>query len=224
MTEIKKDSLYPITSRNQLKRAHQRGSYNAQDVYDILDASYLCHVGYVIDDQPYVTPTIHWRVGNKIYWHGSSASRMMKSATMGMPVSLTVTLFDGLVLARSAFKHSANYRSAMVFGTASMITDRDQKVEALNQMIEHLYPGRLSELREHHEQEIKATMVAVMEIEEASAKIRNAPAEDDLEDIEKIDAWTGIVPRHEIWDAAIPDHTQLKDRPSPKYLNKLYSL
>ncbi|MDX1738862.1 MAG: pyridoxamine 5'-phosphate oxidase family protein [Alphaproteobacteria bacterium] len=211
---------YPVSERNRVRRAHHRGSHKHQDVYDILDSSYMCHVGYVIDGQPYVTPTLHWRVGNKVYWHGSSASRMLKTATKGMPVSLTVTHFDGLVLARCPFDHSANYRCAMVFGNARAITDLDEKSAALDHMMEYMFPGRLAETRPNTEQELKATMVAVMEIEEASAKVRSGPPNDDEEDIKNIDCWSGVIPRREVWDAPVADELCRSPEPISDYFNK----
>lgn len=180
------------TERTRLRRVHQRGHYDRATIDAILDAGLICHVGYMIDGLPYVTPTIYWREGDRVYWHGSSASRMLRRSE-GADVCLTVTHLDGLVLARSAFHHSANYRSVMLFGRAEKVTDRDEKLARLKTFIDLLYPGRWEELRPITEQEIKATTLLSIPIEEASAKVRTGPPVDDEEDYE-LPVWAGIVP------------------------------
>lgn len=184
---------FAVSARNRLKRRHDRGLYDHEAVYAVLDAGLLCHVAYVIDGQPYCTPTIHWREGDWLYWHGSSASRMLRNLKGGVPVCLTVSHLDGLVLARSGFNHSANYRSAICFGTARIIDDPDEKAKALLGVVDRFYPGRAAELRQTHAQESKATMVIGMHIEEASAKVRAAGVGDDEEDYGH-PVWAGVIP------------------------------
>ena len=180
------------SERTRLRRLHQRGAYDRATIDAILDAGYLCHVGYIIDDSPYVTPTLYWREGDDVYWHGSSASRMLRE-TQGAEVCLTVTHMDGFVLARSGFHHSVNFRSVMLFGNARKVTDADEKLERLKTFVEGLFPGRWDELRPVTGQEIKATTLLSMPISEASAKIRNGPPADDEEDYE-LPVWAGVVP------------------------------
>ncbi|MBB4566162.1 pyridoxamine 5'-phosphate oxidase family protein [Rhizobium leucaenae] len=182
---------YPTTERSRVRRSPNRGSHARADVHAILDASPLCHVGYVINGAPYVTPTLHWREGDHVYWHGSAASRFLRAAE-DMPVCLTCSLMDGYVLARSAFNHSVNYRSAMVFGTARLVEDVEEKADALRRFIENLFPGRWDSLRPMTSQEVKATAVLRMGIDEATAKIRNGPPGD----IDEADfpVWAGVLP------------------------------
>lgn len=182
---------YPTTERSRVRRLHQRGSHARADVHAILDAAPLCHVGYVIDGAPYVTPTLHWREGERVYWHGSAASRFLRKVD-GRPVCLTVSLMDGYVLARSAFNHSVNYRSAMVFGTARAVEDDDEKSEALRRFTDGLFPGRWETLRPMTPQELKATSVLWMDIDEATAKVRAAPP-GDPEDAD-VPVWAGVLP------------------------------
>ncbi|MCW2235613.1 pyridoxamine 5'-phosphate oxidase family protein [Azospirillum canadense] len=173
---------YSVTDRNRVKRLHERGHYDQASVHAILDAAMVAHIAYVIDGQPFCTPTAFWREGTHLYWHGSAASRMLRAQKPGLPVCLTVTHLDSLVLARSGFNHSVDYRSAMCFGTAHIIEDPEAKVRALDAMIDRFYPGRNAELRPSTAQEIKATMVVGMEIAEASAKVRNKGVGDEEED------------------------------------------
>jgi len=184
---------YPVSDRNRLKRLHERARYDHAAVHAILDSAALCHVAYVIDGQPYCTPTIHWRHGTRLYWHGSSASRMLRSQVSGVPVCVTVSHLDGLVLARCGFNHSANYRSAMCFGTARLVDDPAEKAQSLHAMIERFYPGRDSALRPSTDQELKATKVIGMEIEEASAKVRAKGNVDNPEDL-TVPVWAGVIP------------------------------
>jgi nitroimidazol reductase NimA-like FMN-containing flavoprotein (pyridoxamine 5'-phosphate oxidase superfamily) len=173
---------FPVTERNKVRRLHERGRYDRESVYAILDAAMLCHIAYIIDGQPYCTPTAFWREGDRLYWHGSSASRMLRVQKPGLPVCLTVTHLDSLVLARCGFNHSVDYRSAMCFGQAHIIEDLDEKAKALDLMIDRFYPGRNAELRPSTAQELKATMVIGMEIENASGKIRSKGVSDEEED------------------------------------------
>jgi len=173
---------YPITPVNKVKRVHERGAYDHETVHRILDSAMMCHVSYVIDGQPYCTPTLFWREGTHLYWHGSSASRMLRNVVTGQPACLTVSILDSLVMARSGFHHSVDYRAVMAFGHATLITDLEEKKRALTMMVDRFYPGRTAGLREITAQEMKATAVVVMEIEQASAKIRTKGVSDDEED------------------------------------------
>ncbi len=163
---------YPIDAVNRVKRLHERGAYDHATVHGLLDAAALCHVAYVIDGQPFCTPTLFWREETRLYWHGSSASRMLRNQSEGEPACLTVTHLDSLVLARSGFNHSADYRSVMAFGRARLVEDPEEKRRALVMMVDRFFPGRTAGLRPSTLQEIKATAVVAMDIDRASAKIR----------------------------------------------------
>lgn len=173
---------YPVDAVNRVKRRHDRGAYDHKTVHALLDAAALCHVSYVIDGQPYCTPTLFWREGTRLYWHGSSASRMLRNLSDGQPACLTVTHLDSLVLARCGFNHSADYRSVMAFGQARLVEDQEEKERALVMMVDRFFPNRTAGLRASSTQEIKATAVVTMEIERASAKIRAKGVADDDED------------------------------------------
>jgi uncharacterized protein len=213
-------SEYQPTQISKVKRAHERGHYDYDTVHRVLDSSPFCHVAYVIDGQPYTTPTLKWRVGSKLFWHGSSASRMLRSLRDGMRACLTVTHFDGYVMARSPMHHSANYRSVMAFGTAHVIEDEAEKVAALNEMMEQLFAGRLADVRDHTDQELKATMVVSMEIDEASAKIRDGGPIDDEEDYE-LGCWAGVIPIVSTFGAPIDDDRLSDGIEYPDYLKGL---
>ncbi len=197
-------SRFPVSERSKVRRLPKRGSAERADVYAILDSNILCHIAYVIDGQPYVTPTGYWREGDRLYWHGSSASRMLRSQANDLPVCLTVTHFDGLVLARSGFHHSINYRSVMAFGRASRIDDPAEKLAAVEAYVERVFPGRNRELRPIEAQELKATTVLGMTIEEASAKVRTGPPVDDEPDY-ALPVWAGVIPISQTFGAALPD-------------------
>ncbi len=173
---------YPVDETNRVKRRHDRGRYDYATVHALLDSAALCHVAYVIDGQPYCTPTLYWREGTTLYWHGSSASRMLRNLSEGQPACLTVAQLDSLVLARSGFHHSADYRAVMAFGHAKLIEDQAEKARALTMMVDRFFPGRTATLRPTTAQELKATAVVAMDIEKASAKIRSAGIIDDEED------------------------------------------
>ncbi len=173
---------YPVDHVNRVKRRHDRGFYDHDTVHALLDAAILCHVSYVIDGLPYCTPTLFWREGTTLYWHGSSASRMLRHQSAGQPACLTVTHLDSLVLARCGFNHSADYRSVMAFGKARLVDDPAEKQAALVAMVDRFFPARTAELRQSTALEIKATSVVAMEIERASAKIRAKGVADDDED------------------------------------------
>jgi uncharacterized protein len=175
-------NAYPVTSVNRVKRLHERGSYDQAKVHALLDASMLCHVAYVVDGQPYCTPTLFWREGTRLYWHGSSASRMLRNQSEGEPVCLTVSHLDSLVLARCGFNHSVDYRAVMAFGRARIIEEPEEKARALTAMVDRFYPGRTATLRQSTTQEVKATRVIGMEIEQASAKVRAKGIGDEEED------------------------------------------
>ena len=192
------------SERSRIRRHPDRAHYDRESVFAILDAALLCHVGYVIDGRPYVTPTLFWRDGERLYWHGSSASRMLRTQRTGIPVCLTVSHVDGLVLARSAFRHSLNYRAVMAFGTAAMVEDEAEKEAGFNAFIERLYPGRTGLMRPILPQELKATSLLSMVIEEASAKIRDdGPL--DLEADYGAPCWAGVIPIATRLGAAVPD-------------------
>ena len=173
---------YEITRRNKVVRRPQRGFYDKATVHGILDAAIVAHVSYVVDGQPFCTPTGFWREGEHIYWHGSSASRMIRFQSPGVPVCVTVTHLDAIVLARSGFHHSVNYRSVMAYGTARLVEDAAEKRRAMDGFVDRFFPGRAATLRPPSTQEIKATSFVVMEIEQASAKIRDVHVSDDEED------------------------------------------
>jgi uncharacterized protein len=173
---------YPVDDRNTVRRRPDRGAYDRPTVHALLDSSMLCHIAYVMDGQPFCTPTFFWREGNHIYWHGSAISRMLKHEAEGVAVCLTVTHLDSLVLARCGFNHSADYRSVMVFGTAHIVTDPAAKLAALRHVVDRFFPDRTDALRISTRQEIAATTVIGMEIEQASAKIRAKGVADDEED------------------------------------------
>lgn len=183
---------YPITDRNKAKRLHERASYDHETVHRLLDSFMLAHIAYVIDGQPFCTPTLHWREGTRLYWHGSSASRMLRSQVDGVTVCVTVSNLDGLVMSRTGLNHSANYRSVMCFGTARLI-EGEEKIHALTAMLDRYYPGRSSILEPFDTQDIKATKVIGMTIDQASAKVRAKGNVDDPEDLGNT-AWAGVIP------------------------------
>ena len=181
------------TERTKLKRLPKRGSYDRETVYGILDEGFICHVGFAPEGQPFVIPTGYARDGDTLYIHGSAASRMLRTLSTGVDVCVTVTIVDGLVLARSAFHHSMNYRSVVIFGRATLIEDREEKMAALLALSEHIVRGRWVDVREPTEQEMKATTVLSLPLVEASAKIRTGPPLDDEEDY-GMDVWAGVIP------------------------------
>jgi nitroimidazol reductase NimA-like FMN-containing flavoprotein (pyridoxamine 5'-phosphate oxidase superfamily) len=213
------DAAFTPTTRTKVKRLPKRGQYDRATVYKILDAGAICHVGYVIDGSPYVTPTAYWRHGDRIYWHGSSASRMLRNSE-GAQVCLTVAMLDGFVLARSAFHHSVNYRSVMCFGTAQKVEDPDQKLQAMIDFVERLYPGRWNELRPVTAQEIKATTILGMDLDECVAKVRVGPPVDDEEDY-ALPIWAGVVPLTTQLGETIDDARNLPGVKRPAYLGKI---
>lgn len=197
-------NAFTPTDRSRVKRLHERGKYDEATIFPILDAAFIAHIAYVIDGQPFVTPTAFWREGRTLYWHGSAASRMLRFQEAGVPACVAVTHLDGLVLARSGFHHSLNYRSVMAFGTAHLVVGAAEEARQLDLFIDRLYPGRRAEIRPNEKQELKATTVISMEIEEASAKIRTGPPKDDEPDY-ALDCWAGIIPVAQVVGAAIAD-------------------
>lgn len=184
---------FPQTERTTLKRLPLRGVYDRQLVFAILDEGFICHVGFVSDGKPVVIPTGYARVDGRLLIHGSAASRMLRTLKTGIDVCVTVTLLDGLVLARSAFNHSMNYRSVVIFGKATAIEAADEKLAALRALSEHMIPGRWDEVRQPTDKELKATTVLSLPLEEVSAKVRTGPPHDDAEDY-ALEVWAGILP------------------------------
>lgn len=186
-------SATTLTNRTKVRRLPDRGRYDRDTINAILDEGFICHVGFVVDGQPYVIPTGYARVDDHIYIHGSAASRMLRNLSQGIDVCVTVTLVDGLVLARSAFHHSINYRSVVILGKADLVAGSDEKNRALEAITEHIVPGRWADVRWPNELELKATTVLKLPINEASAKIRTGDPKDDEEDY-AMDVWAGVLP------------------------------
>jgi nitroimidazol reductase NimA-like FMN-containing flavoprotein (pyridoxamine 5'-phosphate oxidase superfamily) len=207
------------TPRTRIVREPQRAVYDRAAAYQILDEGFICHVGFSVDNQPYVIPTGYGRSGDNLYIHGSAASRMLRNLDQGIPVCVTVTLLDGLVLARSIFNHSMNYRSVVVLGTATAVTDAAEKLRALRLLSEHILPGRWAESRFPNEKEIKATTVLRLPIEEFSAKVRQGPAIDDEEDY-AFRTWAGVLPLNIVPGAALRDDRCDPSIPEPSYVSR----
>jgi nitroimidazol reductase NimA-like FMN-containing flavoprotein (pyridoxamine 5'-phosphate oxidase superfamily) len=203
---------FPTTARTTVRRLPKRGVYDRATVYSILDEGFLCHVGFVVDGQPYVIPTGFARSGDTLYIHGSAASRMLKTAADGVDICVTVTLVDGFVLARSAFHHSMNYRSVVVLGRARLVTDDQEKRVALHCFTNHMVPGRWEETRQPVTHELKATSVLALPIDEASAKVRTGPPIDDEEDY-ALPVWAGVVPVETHLGSPVPDSRLLPEAP-----------
>ena len=197
-------SMLPVTDRTRVRRLPARGVFDRAAIYAILDEAFVCHVAFAVDGQPYAIPTGYARLDDAIYLHGAAASRMVRQLAAGVDVCVTVTLVDGLVLARSAFHHSVNYRSAVVLGRARLVTDVEEKRAALRQFTNHVVPGRWDELRPITDQEIKGTAVLALPIEEASAKVRTGPPLDDADDLQW-PVWAGVVPLSTVAGEPLPD-------------------
>ena len=207
------------TPRTTLKRLPQRGSYNRQLINQILDEAFVCHVGFIVDGQPLVIPTGYARAGDNLLIHGSQASRMLRHLSEGIDVCLTVTLIDGLVLARSAFHHSMNYRSVVVFGRATTIEDPVKKTAALFALSEHMIPSRWADVRKPNQRELEQTTVLFLPITEASAKVRTGPPLDDDEDY-ALDVWAGVIPLKLVAESPIADSRLPKQIEAPDYAQK----
>jgi nitroimidazol reductase NimA-like FMN-containing flavoprotein (pyridoxamine 5'-phosphate oxidase superfamily) len=208
----------PQTSRTTLKRLPQRGSYDREIINQILDEGFICHVGFAVDGKPFVIPTGYARVGDGLVIHGSQASRMLRTLGQGIDVCLTVTLIDGLVLARSAFHHSMNYRSVVVFGRATVVEDPEEKRALLRALSEHMIPGRWDEVREPNERELQQTTVLLLPLEEASAKIRTGPPLDDEEDYD-LPVWAGVIPLRLIAEVPVNDPRLSANTDVPEYVD-----
>ena len=207
MSLIETESLEPslaITQRNKLKRYPQRGNYDRDIIDSILDEGLICHVGFVVDGQPFVIPTAYGRIDDQIYIHGSPLSRMLRSLQQGIEVCITITLLDGLVLARSAFHHSMNYRSVVIFGTAMAIDSPAEKMVALKAFTNHVLPDRWSQVRPATNKEVAGTLVLALSLTEASAKIRTGPPVDDEADY-ALPIWAGELPLRVVTDIPIDD-------------------
>ena len=210
------DAHYADEDRSRVRRLAERGTRERSVVHAILDEGFLCHVGFASDEGPVVIPTLYARDGERLYLHGSPASRMLRTLTKGVPVCITVTHLDGLVLARSAFHHSVNYRSVMAFGTAHKLTDETEVMEALRDFTERLYPGRWDALRPVTPQELKATTVLAMDLSECVAKVREGMPIDDDEDY-ALPIWAGVLPVQTTVLAPLSDPRNLPDLQAPDY-------
>lgn len=213
-------SVSAPSERTRVKRLAKRAHYDRKAVHAVLDAGFVCHVGYAVDGEPYVTPTCYWREGEWVYWHGASASRMLRHLEAGASCCLTVTHVDALVLARSGFHHSVNYRSVMLFGRARKVEDPDEKLSKLHAFVERLLPGRWPGLRAPTRQELKATTVLGMTIAEASVKIRTGPPVDEDEDY-ALPIWAGIVPLRQVAGTPQDDGRLAKGAERPENLEGL---
>jgi uncharacterized protein len=209
----------PLTPRTEFRRIPTRGSHDRELIYKILDAAYLAHVGFNVRQQPFVIPTLFGREGDKLYLHGSAASRMLRELESGVPACVTVTIVDGLVLARSAFHHSMNYRSVIAFGTALRIVDPEEKTKALRVLSEHLIAGRWEQVRGPNQKELQATAVLEFVIEEASAKVRTGPPLDDEDDY-ALPVWAGVLPVKLTAGIPVPDERLASDCELPQHVRQ----
>jgi nitroimidazol reductase NimA-like FMN-containing flavoprotein (pyridoxamine 5'-phosphate oxidase superfamily) len=210
------------SKRTELRRIPDRGSHDWTTINQILDAGFLAHVAFCVDSQPFVIPTLYGRDGEKLYLHGSAASRMLRELETGIPACVTVTLVDGLVLARSAFDHSMNYRSIIAFGSARKVVDPQQKLKSLRVISEHLIAGRWADVRGPSEKELKATTVLEFSIEEASSKVRSGPPLDDESDY-GLPVWAGVLPLEIISRPPIPDDKLIKGVLLPDYVRRYHA-
>ena len=213
-------ATYDVDSRNKVLRLAKRGLYDEETIFDIVDSALICHVGYEIDGQPYAMPTLVARDGHTILLHGHAKARTLLHAGAGNPVCITVTHTDGIVLARSVFNHSINYRCAMIYGRGRLITDPDEKLDVLFRFTEKLIPGRWDDTRSSTEQELKGTAAVAVEIESASAKVRTGMPSDEPEDLD-LPTWAGVIPVRQIFEDPIPEGHTPVDMPVPGYLRDL---
>lgn len=207
---------FPMTEKNKLRRYPNRGAYDKETIYRIVDEALICHVGFVVDGQPYVIPTIHARLGDEIILHGAAASRMLKHIAEGNPLCVTVTLVDGVVLARSVFHSSMNYRSAVLFGNGRLLETDEDKLRALEALTEHVARGRWNDARKPSRKELDLTTVIAMTIASASAKIRTGPPSDDEDDY-ALPIWAGVVPLEVQAMEPVPDPKSRSSIPPPSY-------
>jgi uncharacterized protein len=208
---------FPKTSRNKVKRHPERGAYDSSVIYPIIDEALICHVGFMQDNQPFVIPTLHARQGDAILLHGAKGSRLLRHVEAGGEVCITITLLDGIVLARSVFSHSINYRSAVLFGRGHVILDDDMRMQALETFTERLIPGRWQDVRPPSEVELKQTTIVVVPIESASAKVRSGPPKDNQDDLD-LPVWAGVLPLHQVCGAAIADPQLRAETEVPEYI------
>jgi uncharacterized protein len=206
----------PASTRTRVVREAKRGVYDREAIYRILDEAFVCHVGFATEGQPFVIPTLFARLGEAIYFHGSAAGRMLRGLSDGLPVCVTVTLADGLVLARSVFNHSMNYRSVVALGRATLIQDPSEKREALRAFTEKLIPGRWNDARQPNEKELRATSILKLPLTEVSAKVRTGGVEDDAEDY-PLRVWAGVIPMHIVTEAPQRDERCDPSIPTPAY-------
>src|ERR1700704_4733400 len=206
----------PPTGRTRVVRESHRGSYDRETIDKILDEGFVCHLGFSVDGQPYVIPTLYARIGDAIYFHGSAASRMLRNVSDGISVCVTVTLTDGFVLARSVFNHSMNYRSVVALGKATLVEAPEEKLEALRAFTEKIIPGRWHDARQPNEKELKATSILRLPLTEVSAKIRSGPVEDDAPDY-ALPVWAGVIPLSLTPGAPIRDEKCNPSIPTPAY-------
>jgi hypothetical protein len=210
---------FPRTQRTALKRLPQRGVFDRELVYKILDEGFICHVSFTVDGQPFVIPTGYARIADQLYIHGSQVSRMLRTLAQGIDVCIAVTLVDGLVLARSAFHHSINYRSVVIFGRAAIVEEKQAKLATLFAFSEHVIPGRWDDVREPTEQELKATTVLSLPLLEVSAKVRTGPPIDDEEDY-ALNVWAGVLPLRMVAGEPINDPRLPESIQPPSYTLK----
>jgi len=206
-----------MTPRVQVRRLPERGAYDREAIDAILDEALICHVGFVVDGQPYVIPTIHARDGDRLYLHGSTASRMLRTLEGGTPICVTVTIQDGLVLARSAFHHSINYRSVVVLGTAVEVDDPRERLHALEVISQHVTPGRWNDVRRPSDVELRQTRILRIGLDEASAKMRSGGPKDDEEDV-ALPVWAGVLPLRLVPQEAVTEERVPEDVPVPEYV------
>jgi len=205
------------SDRTRLVREPQRAVYDRELIYKILDEGFVCHVGFTADGQTFVIPTMYARVGDALYFHGSAASRMLRGVSTGLNVCITVTLADGLVLARSVFNHSMNYRSAVALGNATIVDEAKEKLDALRAFTEKILPGRWNDARQPNEKELRATSILRLPLTEISAKVRTGGVEDDAEDY-ALPVWAGVVPLRLVADAPLRDERCDPALPTPAYV------
>jgi len=208
---------FPKTARNKVKRLPERGHYDSATIYPIVDAAMICHVGFAIDGQPFVVPTLYARQDDTILLHGAKGSRLLRHIQLGGEVCITVTLVDGIVLARSVFHHSINYRSAVLFGKGAVIEDEQAKFKAMESFTERLIPGRWQDARPPSPIEVKQTTIVAVAIESASAKIRTGPPGDEAEDLD-LPVWAGVLPLRQVAGAPLADMQLSPDIELPAYI------
>lgn len=216
------DICFPVSDRNRLRRRQERGRFDKATVYDILDSAMVAHIAYVIDGQPFCTPTGFWREGDCLYWHGSAASRMIRSQSAGLPACVTATHLDAIVVARSGFHHSVNYRSVMAFGTARGVTGAAEKNRLFDAFVDRLYPGRSRDIRSPSVQEAKAAGFVMMPMDEASGKIRSTHVVDDEEDY-ALPVWAARIPVRQVLGEPEPCPRQASGLEIPENMKSYHS-